>query len=69
MGIGVYVCVCKGVTDGEIRSAVGFGVRTLGELTTALGVASCCGRCADCAHRVVKEALLAGGLAPAGGDD
>jgi bacterioferritin-associated ferredoxin len=63
----VYVCLCNGITEREIRDAVALGARTLGDLTTSLGVANCCGRCADCARRLVGEASRE--LPAAGGDD
>jgi bacterioferritin-associated ferredoxin len=64
----MYVCICNAITDGEIRGAVALGARTLGDLRATLGVAACCGRCAECAQRVVSEA--AGELGcHAGGDD
>ncbi len=62
----MYVCLCNAITDHEIRDAVALGARTLGDLTTSLGVASCCGRCADCARRLVGEASRE--LAAAGDD-
>ena len=64
----VYVCLCNAVTDREIRGAVALGARTLADLESSLGVATCCGRCADCAQRLVGEAARE--LAcTAGGDD
>ena len=42
----MYVCVCKAVTDRQIREAVFDGARTLRDLRKQLGVASECGRCA-----------------------
>lgn len=63
----MYVCVCNAVTDREIRGAVKLGVRSLDDLSSLLGVATCCGKCADCARAVLCEALDA---APAcAGDD
>ena len=53
----MYVCVCHAVTDGQIREAVGQGLCTLRQLNAALGVASGCGRCVDCARSVLEEAL------------
>lgn len=49
------VCVCNAVTDREIRSAVAQGGRTLADLRHSLGVGTCCGRCVDCARRLVGE--------------
>jgi bacterioferritin-associated ferredoxin len=51
----MYICICNGITDGEIRRAVTAGARTLADLTAELGVASCCGRCADSASSLVEE--------------
>ena len=55
----MYVCICNAITDGEIRGAVAAGARTLADLTATLGVASCCGRCADCASGLVAEITAA----------
>ncbi|MBI3526491.1 MAG: bacterioferritin-associated ferredoxin [Betaproteobacteria bacterium] len=56
----MYVCLCNGITEGQIREAVGDGARSLRELRQCLGVASCCGKCADCAQQVVRETLSTG---------
>ncbi len=53
----MYVCLCNGITESQIRDAVGGGARSLSELHSCLGVASCCGRCADCAQQVLHETL------------
>ena len=53
----MYVCVCNAVTDGEIRSAVKLGVRSMNDLSASLGVATCCGRCTDWARSVLAESL------------
>ena len=51
----MYVCVCNAVTDTQIRDAARRGARTLGDLGSELRVAKCCGRCADCANRILNE--------------
>jgi bacterioferritin-associated ferredoxin len=53
----MFVCLCNGITENQIRDAVGSGVRSLSELHSCLGVASCCGRCADCAQQVLNETI------------
>jgi len=58
----MYVCLGNGITESQIRGAVGGGVRSLSELNLCLGMASCCGRCADCAQRVFHETLSTGQL-------
>ena len=52
----MYVCVCKGITEKQIKAAAANGTRTLRGLRMQLGVASQCGRCADCACQVLNEA-------------
>ncbi|HEX4986480.1 MAG TPA: bacterioferritin-associated ferredoxin [Burkholderiales bacterium] len=53
----MYVCLCNGITESQIREAISGGARSLRELNACLGVASCCGKCADCAQQVVSESL------------
>lgn len=53
----MYVCVCNSVTDHQIRAAADAGVDTFEELCSQLRVASCCGRCRDCAQRVHRDAI------------
>jgi len=54
----MYVCLCKGVTDTDIRDAAREGrVCRMRDLQYRLGVAACCGRCAPCAHEILRECL------------
>ena len=52
----MYICICNAVTDREIRGAVSLGVRSLADLKSTLGVATCCGRCEESAARLVRDA-------------
>ncbi|AJD47803.1 bacterioferritin-associated ferredoxin [Isoalcanivorax pacificus W11-5] len=52
----MYVCLCKGITDGQIREAVDQGCDSLRDLRRELGVASQCGKCARQARGVIREA-------------
>lgn len=49
----MYVCVCKAVTDGQIKNAVESGACTRKQLFNCLGVGGDCGKCS----RHVKEVL------------
>ncbi|MCC7041509.1 MAG: (2Fe-2S)-binding protein [Burkholderiales bacterium] len=64
----MYVCVCNAITDREICAAADLGARTIEDLQASLGVATCCGRCADCARGVLASALDAHCACAAGGD-
>jgi bacterioferritin-associated ferredoxin len=52
----MYVCICRAITEKQVREAVRDGVHTFKELRHALGVAVECGQCAGFAHRCLKEA-------------
>ena len=54
----MYVCVCHGVTDRDIRRAAAEGVREVHELTMRLGLGSGCGSCRDEAAAVLAEARV-----------
>lgn len=50
----MYVCICKGITQREIQSAVEAGA-SLRDIRQSMGVASECGSCGQCAKRLVKQ--------------
>jgi len=51
----MYVCICKSVTDKQIRRAAARGVDSLYELRETLGVGSGCGSCADMAQDILMQ--------------
>ena len=51
----MYVCICKSVTDKQIRRAAARGVDNLLELRQSLGVASGCGTCAGSAQEILDN--------------
>ncbi|WLI88700.1 (2Fe-2S)-binding protein [Massilia sp. R2A-15] len=51
----MIVCVCNNISDREIRQAVDLGLSSMDELRSDLGVATCCGKCADYAEQVFNE--------------
>lgn len=51
----MYVCICKGITDHQIKDAVYQGARSIGHLRKALGVASQCGKCRCFAEEIISE--------------
>lgn len=54
----MYVCLCHGVTDTDIRRLVRTeGVCTMRQLRQELGVATQCGKCGCCAKDVLREAV------------
>ncbi|MGD1877404.1 MAG: bacterioferritin-associated ferredoxin [Kiloniellaceae bacterium] len=58
----MYVCLCNGYRDAEIREIAESGVRCAREVYLTLGNGPCCGTCLDCAQGIVDDvhALPAG---------
>ncbi|MCY1349281.1 BFD-like [2Fe-2S] binding domain protein [compost metagenome] len=53
----MYVCLCQGVTDGQIREAIYEGCCSYRDVRENLGVGTQCGKCACLAKQVVRETL------------
>ncbi len=56
----MYVCLCKGVTDKQIRSAAMSGVSSMRQLNQCLGVAGQCGKCGKLAKEILRDAQTEG---------
>lgn len=52
----MYVCICKGITDHQIRAAVHQGADSMRAVRQSLGVASQCGKCGSLARDIMREA-------------
>ncbi|MFL6665345.1 MAG: bacterioferritin-associated ferredoxin [Rhizobacter sp.] len=52
----MIVCVCRRISDHQIRQAAADGAVSLECLQFDLGVATQCGRCADCASKILCDA-------------
>jgi len=53
----MYVCICKGITDTQIRAAVEDGASSMRDVRKTLGVASQCGKCSMVTREIVRESL------------
>jgi bacterioferritin-associated ferredoxin len=51
----MYVCVCNGLTERDVRQCAEEGARSLDELASRLGLGAGCGRCRDCAASLLEE--------------
>jgi bacterioferritin-associated ferredoxin len=51
----MYLCVCKAVTEQEIRQCAQLGACSLNDLREGLGVASNCGKCKAAAVKILRE--------------
>ncbi|MEE4661275.1 MAG: bacterioferritin-associated ferredoxin [Halieaceae bacterium] len=54
----MYICVCKGITDTQIRAAVEDGASSLRDIRTSLGVASQCGKCGVLTRQILRESMV-----------
>jgi len=45
----MFICICSAVSERQVIKAVADGAQTLDDLQVDLGVAMCCGRCAETA--------------------
>jgi bacterioferritin-associated ferredoxin len=55
VGFAMYICLCHGITDRQIRRAVEQGASSLGEVQLQLPVGGCCGRCEPAARELIRE--------------
>lgn len=55
----MYICVCQGITDTQIKKAVSErGVTDMRQLGDALGVAKQCGKCSQIAQSIMDQAIV-----------
>ena len=52
----MYVCICNGITDHQIREAAAAGCSTVAELTMRTGAGANCGSCLDMAMDILHSA-------------
>ena len=54
----MYICICKQITDGQIRDAVREkGITSLQAICKELGACNQCGKCARAAKQVLGESI------------
>ena len=53
----MYICLCKAVTDSQIREAVAKGATQFGQVRKELNLASQCGKCGVLAREVFDESI------------
>ena len=51
----MYVCICNGVTERQIREVAEAGCRTVPELTMRTGCGATCGTCLDMAQSLLDD--------------
>lgn len=63
----MYICVCNAISERQVQDAIAQGATDLGDLQARLGVATCCGRCADTATEYLPGGRYAADVGAAAG--
>jgi len=53
----MYVCLCNGITDSQIRNAIQRGASSYKDVRTALGLGNQCGKCGTLTREILRESL------------
>jgi bacterioferritin-associated ferredoxin len=51
----MYVCICHGITDRQVRQAVDDGANSMRQLREQMPIGSCCGRCLGTAKEILND--------------
>lgn len=57
----MYVCLCKGITDKELRTVVQQGATSFRKVAQETGCATQCGSCACMAKEIIDSTLAESG--------
>ncbi len=60
----MYVCVCRGVTEDEVRSAIDAGAGTVEAVTRACCAGDDCGACHGSIRELIEESRAEAGDGP-----
>ncbi|CDM22806.1 (2Fe-2S)-binding protein [Castellaniella defragrans] len=61
----MYICVCNAISERQVQDAIAQGASDLGDLQAQLGVATCCGHCAETATEYLPGGRYAADVGPA----
>ena len=53
----MYVFLCRGITDQDIKDAVANGAESYREIRDLLDLGTCCGQCAPEARAIISDEL------------
>lgn len=60
----MYVCVCKAVTDKQVKSAIADGYCSRRHLHQCLGIGSVCGKCSPHIKQLLNESRVENCIIP-----
>jgi bacterioferritin-associated ferredoxin len=50
----MIICLCRGINDKQIKTAINNGAKKMSDLNKTLGVCSQCGKCGQQAQQLLK---------------
>lgn len=53
----MYVCLCRGITDQDIKQAMADGAESFRDIRDSLDLGTCCGRCVPEAKSIINAEL------------
>ena len=53
----MYVCLCRGITDQDIKEAVANGADSYREIRDMFDLGTCCGRCAPETRAIISDEI------------
>ncbi len=57
MVVSMYVCLCRGITDQDIKDAIADGADSYRDERDLLDLGTCCGRCAPEARSIISDEI------------
>lgn len=63
----MYICLCMGVSDGEIQQVVSEGACSVQEVMQCTGAGTRCGSCRPSIHSLISTASLTRDTSPSSG--
>lgn len=54
----MYICLCNGVTDNQIKQSIHEGSMTMKALYQDTNLGNQCGKCCQCAKQILNNELL-----------
>tara|TARA_B110000495_G_C22694119_1_gene408973 strand:+ start:165 stop:350 length:186 start_codon:yes stop_codon:yes gene_type:complete len=61
----MYICLCKAVTDSQIKESINGGAHSFAEVQKTLGVSTGCGKCMQQAKSIVETTVKKTSFHPA----
>ncbi len=55
----MIVCICRAVSDRQIRAVVSDGARSMAEVRAELGAGECCGKCSRQVRELIDQHAVA----------